>query len=98
MRSVLTFPAGRRAKWIIFGAWIVLIFAISALNLPGKFADAEKNESSSFLPGDAESTRALAVTKELQGAETVQTVVVFRRAGGLTPGDGAYIARVEREL
>jgi RND superfamily putative drug exporter len=98
MRSVLTFPAGRRAKWIVFGAWIVAIFAITALNLPAKFADAEKNESTSFLPGDAESTRALEVTKRLQGAETAPAVAVFRRGDGLTAADRAYVARVKAEL
>src|SRR4051794_29332374 len=98
MRSVLSFPAGRRAKWIVFGLWIVVIFAITALQLPTKFADAEKNESTSFLPGDAESTKALDVTKRLQGAETAQTVIVFRRDGGLTPADRAYIGRVKAQL
>src|SRR4051812_48654880 len=98
MRSVLTLPAGRRAKWIVFGVWIVVIFAITALNLPAKFADAEKNESTSFLPGDAESTKALAVTKRLQGAETAPAVVVFRRDDGLTAGGRAYVARVKSEL
>ena len=54
---MLAFPAGRAAaKWIVFGVWLVASFAALGANLPGKFADAEKNESTSFLPGDAEST------------------------------------------
>jgi RND superfamily putative drug exporter len=98
MRRLLTIPAGRRASWVIFAAWVLAIVAIGAAQLPSKFADAEKNESTSFLPGDAESTRALEVTKRLQGAETAPAVVVFRRDGGLTAADRAYIGRVKAQL
>ena len=44
------------------------IFACFGFNLPGKFSDAERNDSSSYLPGDAESTRALEATKRLTAA------------------------------
>jgi putative drug exporter of the RND superfamily len=91
-------PAGPRAKWVVFAVWIVAILGIVATGLPGKFADAEKNESTSFLPGDAESTRALAVTEELQGGDTAPTVIVYRRAGGLTRADRERIARDRAEL
>ena len=59
MSSLLTIFAGRRAKWVVAGVWLLAIVASFAANLPGKFTDAEKNESTSFLPGDAESTTAL---------------------------------------
>jgi putative drug exporter of the RND superfamily len=92
MSRYLTFPAGRRAKWVVFAVWIVAVLGMGAANLPGKFSDAEKNESTSFLPGDAESTKALAVTKQLQDGEQVATVIVYRREGGLTAADKARIA------
>ena len=57
MSRYLAFPAGRRAKWVVAGVWLLLIVIAFGANLPGKFADAEKNESTSFLPGNAESTR-----------------------------------------
>lgn len=59
MSSVLSVAAGRTAKWVIAGIWLLALAGTLATNLPGKFADAEENESTSFLPGDAESTRAL---------------------------------------
>ena len=65
----------------------------SAANLPGKFTDAEKNESTSFLPGDAESTKALQATEDLQGGELAPAVIVYRRASGLTPADLQKITR-----
>ena len=87
MRRLLTLAAGRRAKWIVAGAWLLLVFVSLGANLPGKFADAEKNDSASFLPGDAESTKVLNATDELLGGEQAPMVVVFRRPGGLTPAD-----------
>ena len=69
MSSLLTTFAGRRAKWVIAAVWLLAIIGSAAADLPGKFTDAEKNESTSFLPGDAESTKALAVTKRFQAGE-----------------------------
>jgi len=91
-RSLFSFPAGRRAKWVVFGIWLVAIFlATGPLNLPAKFSDAEENESTSFLPGDAESTKALEATEELQGGELASAVIVFRRESGLTAADRRQI-------
>ena len=87
MSQLFAFPAGRRAKWIILFAWVAAVFAMLALNLPGKYSDAEKNESTSFLPGDAESTKALEITTALQDGERAPTVVVYKRDGGLTAAD-----------
>jgi RND superfamily putative drug exporter len=86
--SIFTFPAGRRAKWIVFALWFVAIFVASGpANLPGKFEDAESNEATSYLPGSAESTKALHATEELQNGEIAPAVIIYRRASGLTPAD-----------
>jgi RND superfamily putative drug exporter len=98
MQRLLTFPGTRRGKWIVFGLWILLVFGGSAAGLPTKFQEAEENESTSFLPEDAESTKALKVTERLQDGEVAATVVVYRRAGGLTPADRSEITRDVGEL
>jgi putative drug exporter of the RND superfamily len=86
--SLLTFAAGRRAKWIVFAVWLVAIFiAAGPANLPGKFEDAENNEATSYLPGSAESTAALEATDELQGGELAPAVIVYRRESGLSAAD-----------
>ena len=86
--SFFTFAAGRRAKWIVFAIWFVAIFiAAVPANLPGKFKDAESNEATSYLPGDAESTHALDATESLQNGELAPAVIVYRREAGLTAGD-----------
>ena len=91
MARFLAFPAGRRAKWVVFATWWLLIIGSLAAQLPAKFQDAEKNDSASFLPGDAESTKALEATEELQSGEQLPMVVVFRREGGLTDADRTTI-------
>src|SRR5215204_4125653 len=98
MSSLFAVPAGRLAKWLVALGWLVVVVAIIAGNLPGKFADAEKNESTSFLPGDAESTKALEASTRITGGENVTAVVVYRRDAGLTAADRARIAADVRRL
>ena len=91
-RSIFTIATGRRSKWVVFLIWVVGIFiAAGPAQLPTKFADAENNESTSFLPGDAESTHALTATEDLQGGELAPAVIVYERKTGLTPADFAKI-------
>src|SRR4029453_5464416 len=86
--SMFTFAAGRRIKWVVFGVWFLAIFiAAGPAELPSKFEDAENNEATSYLPGDAESTKALAATQELQNGEIAPAVIIYRRDSGLTPAD-----------
>jgi len=101
-RSIFALSARPRAKWVVFGIWLVGIFiAAGPANLPGKFTDAENNESTSFLPGDAESTKTLAATEDLQSGELAPAVIVYRRESGLTPADrrkiGADVRRMTQE-
>jgi hypothetical protein len=98
MSRLLSFPARPWGKWIVFAVWIVIVGAVIGTNLPGKFTDAEENESTSFLPEDAESTRALQITERLQDGEVAPTVIVYRRDGGLSPADRQEIASDTREL
>ncbi len=91
--------AGSRAKWIVLLVWLVGIFiAAGPAQLPAKFTDAEDNESTSFLPGDAESTAVLSASKKLQGGELAPAVIVYRRDSGLTAQDRAKIAEDVRRL
>ena len=61
-------PSGSLRLWLA-----VAVIATAARTFPGKYADAENNESTSFLPGDAESTKALAITEELEGGEQARS-------------------------
>jgi RND superfamily putative drug exporter len=86
--SSFTFPATRGSKWLVFVLWFAAIFiAVGIAELPTKFEEAENNEATSYLPGDAESTKALAKTEALQKGEIAPTVIVYRRESGLTAAD-----------
>jgi putative drug exporter of the RND superfamily len=98
LSSLLTVAASRRAKWIIALVWLVVMVVVGAGKLPAKFMDAEKNESTSFLPGNAESTKALERTKRLQGGEKAALVVVYHRDGGLKLKDRRRINKDRTQL
>src|SRR3954451_19821424 len=86
---LLTLPAGRTAKWIVLVV-VVLIYGGLA-SQAGKLEGAQKNESSSWRPADAESVKALDAVKRFPGGELAPAVVVFERRGGLTAADKARI-------
>ena len=81
MSRYLTLASGRRAKWIVALIWLVAMVGVFGANLPGKYTDAEQNESTSFLPGDAESTKALEAVEEHAGRRD-------RRGGRRLPARG----------
>ena len=85
--SLFAAVAGPRAKWLVFAVWFLVIFGASAAGIQEKYTDAQQNESTSFLPGDAESTKALLATEDLQGGELAPAVILYRRESGLTAAD-----------
>jgi putative drug exporter of the RND superfamily len=88
--SIAARPGIRRA--VVLG-WLLAILGAGAANLPGKFSEAERNESVSYLPGDAEATRALDATERLTEGELAGVLIAYRREGGLTRADQATIAQ-----
>jgi len=90
--------AARKAKWIVAGIWLAVFVGSFALDLPGRFADAERNENVDYLPASAESTKALGVAERLNDGDVAPAIVVYRRDGGLTPADRAAIAANVAEL
>jgi RND superfamily putative drug exporter len=90
-------PAGRRAKWLVF-LTVIVIFGGVAGAFAGKFEGAQRNETSSFLPGGAESVKALQAVERYPGGEVAPAVVVYQRRSGLTARDRALIAADVRRL
>src|SRR3712207_2684963 len=83
--------AGRRSKWAVVLAWIVLV-ALSA-PLGQKVADVTDDRQQSFLPQEAESTKVLELQNErLPAAQTASGLIVSKRDGGLTAADRRTIA------
>jgi RND superfamily putative drug exporter len=93
----LTFATGRRTKWAVVVVWLVI--AAVAGQFAGKFEEGQKNEQSSFLPGDAESVRALEQTKQFPSGDNAPVVVVYQaREGRLSAGDLRTITADQRAL
>ena len=75
MSRVFELASRGRAKWAIAAIW--LIVALAAGSVAGRFQSSQKNDTTSYLPGDAESVRALdAINRASGGAEITGTVVV----------------------
>jgi RND superfamily putative drug exporter len=84
---------GGRGRWVTIAAWLL----IGAAGLLGRaqINDVTAAGQSSFLPRNAESTRALDVLQHSQkSGEEVPVVIVFERNGGLTKGDLGAIGRI----
>jgi len=75
----------RVTKWVVLGFWLIALGAMSTFAL--KLVDEQNNETSSWLPGSAESTLALEQTSVFQDENNIPTVVVYVRDGGLTSAD-----------
>src|SRR3954468_24590294 len=86
---MLTLPARRTAKWIVLFVMVVIYGGLASQ--AGKLEGAQKNESSSWLPSDAESVKALDSVKTCPGGELAPAVIVSERPGGLNDADKTRI-------
>ncbi|MFJ5998470.1 MMPL family transporter [Streptomyces sp. NPDC092370] len=86
---------GRRAKWLVLGLWVVVLFVAAPFAL--KLTDAQDNDAASWLPGSAESTQVLQISEDFR-PEQIPAVVIYARESGLTAQDRTQIAEDVRQL
>jgi RND superfamily putative drug exporter len=96
MSRWLAFPAGRRSKWIVLAGALVVLFV--AGSFAGKFEDALNNEPVSYLPGKAESVKALQKVRDFPSGRTLNGIVVYGRRSRLTAADRARVLRDRASL
>ncbi|MGY1745550.1 MMPL family transporter [Blastococcus sp. SYSU D00695] len=90
-RSFASRVSSPRLKWVVLVGWLVL--AAASGPLAGKLTDVQENDIAAWLPGEAESTRALHAQAELgSDPDVIPAVVVYERDGGLTDADAAAVA------
>jgi RND superfamily putative drug exporter len=82
---------GRVTKWLVLAFWIIVLMA--AAPLAGKLTDAQDNQTSSWLPASAESTKALDRLAPFQDENDIPTVLVYEKADGFTKTDLATIGQ-----
>src|SRR5215210_7744777 len=97
MARLLTLPAGRRAKFVVAAVFIVVSGIVGGL-FSGKFEQAQKNETASFLPGKAESVRSLEAVQRYPGGELAPAVFVYERRGGLSAAGRRRVAADRRSF
>ncbi len=97
MARWLTIPAGRRSKFVV-AAVFFLVTAIIGGAFSGRFEDAQENETVSFLPGKAESVKALEAVKRYPGGELAPAVIVYERKAGLTAADRRRVIEDQRSF
>jgi RND superfamily putative drug exporter len=89
-RTIIAVASGRRAKWAVVVFWLIIVAVAGPLS--GKLTGAEKNDSSSWLPAKAESTKVLDLQSRFQSPNIFTAVVVYARPSGLTSADRAKAA------
>ena len=80
---------------VLLGFFVVLPIAG---NLSGKLTEVTENDQAAFLPDSAESTRSLALETQFTGTSDIPALVVWERAGGLTPSDLEAVAEAASRM
>jgi len=78
------------AKFVIVGVWVLLFLGCGAF--AGQLSKVQENDIAAWLPGDAESTRAIDATGKFFPPDQAPTVVVFERGSGITDADKQAIS------
>ncbi len=88
---------GRHGRWLTLAVWVLL--AVAGLFAHAHLGDVTAAGQSSYLPSNAESTRAVDVLqRSYKGGNDVPVLVVFDREGGLTQADLDAIGRLGNGL
>src|SRR6266511_3078545 len=79
-QRIASFPCGRWTKWVVLAFWIVVFVVAGPLS--GKLNSAQKNDASSWLPKNAESTQVVDLAKKFTPSDVFPALVVYERSGG----------------
>jgi putative drug exporter of the RND superfamily len=90
----------RSRRWILPAVVVLLWLVVGGPmgSFAGKLAEVQENDNAAFLPKSAESTLAQEEYTKFVESESVPTIVVFERDGGLTPQDQQTITGYADEL
>ena len=81
-------PAGRRTKWLVLIAWLILLMVGGSL--AGKLQGVTQNSADAYLPGSAEATRVIKLQDKVHKEDAILAVVSYERWSGITPADQAF--------
>src|SRR5215207_10551896 len=96
-RRIAALPCGRWTKWVVLVFWVVVVAVAGPL--AGKLNSAQQNDSSAWLPHNAESTQVVELAKRFTPSDVFPALVVYERPGGpVTPADRAKAAADAKRL
>ncbi|MGP3775485.1 MMPL family transporter [Streptomyces sp. SDT5-1] len=78
IKRLSTAPGGRRSKWLVLVAWLIVAVALGPL--AGKLGDVEETGPNAFLPKGAESARVNTELEKFRTDELTAAVVVYTGA------------------
>jgi putative drug exporter of the RND superfamily len=87
---------GPRTKWLVLGFWIIAL--VVSMPFAQKLTDVQDNQAQSWLPGSAESTKALDKLAAFQDQNDIPTSIVYERPSGLTDADLREINQQTAEI
>ena len=89
--------AGRRTRWAVIGAWLVV--ALAMVPLQGPLQDVAADESDTFLVRGSESAEAKrTIDERFRRGSEMAAVIAYHRPGGLTPADRDRVTRDARAI
>ncbi|UNZ17938.1 MMPL family transporter [Streptomyces sp. 891-h] len=95
LRSLATAPGGKRTKWLVLAAWLIIVVALGPL--AGKLGEVEDSSANAFLPGNAESAKVNTELEKFRGKdEIIPAVAVYSRSDSATTKADAAKARADR--
>ena len=89
-------PSGRRTKWLVLIAWLVLLMAAGALG--GKLQSVTKNNADAYLPGSAEATQVVKLQSTIRKDDSTLAIVSYERRSGITPADRTAAQQAAADL
>ena len=97
MNWLANIVSGRRSKWVVVVIWLLAVVVMMPLG--AKLADETKDDTASFLPASAESTRVVeTLDAKFPAQETSQGLIVYQRDGGISAADQEKIAADAKAL
>ena len=82
---ITALPCGKRTKYLVVLFWLIVLVLTGSL--AGKLQGAERNDASSYLPANAESTQELNLQAKFTSPNLNPAVIVYQRQSGITPAD-----------
>jgi len=91
LRRISEFASGRRSKWVVIAAWVVVVAAVGGYS--GKLQDVTTDENEDYLPASSDSVEVINLLEErFPEGRDIDALVVYQHEGGLTAEDKARIA------